>query len=232
LADAASEIIFGVNGGDESLHLASVIAPAKAKLVGHGLQSRCENPTIVLMEEWLKSTSEEACVLYFHAKGASHNLDTLYAKFEADWRECLMYHCVDHWRQCVADLALFEAVGCHWLTNWGADRSQNYFAGTFFWARASYLRTLPSIFLRDRIKISGIASLDSRYEAEVWIGNGPRLPTVRDYHSGRITNYYDPGIASRVPRGDDPLRGGWRGHSTQGNPNAQLALLPGNQQRV
>jgi len=188
LADAADEIIIGVNGGRESLDMLSIIAPAKAKLVPHGLESKNENPTLVLLEKWLREHQEEAYVLYFHAKSASHENSSEYGQFDWKWQNCMMTNCVDRWQQCVADLGAYEAVGCHWLTGQGWDHSQHYFAGTFFWARASYLRTLPSIFLRERIKVSGIASPESRYEAEVWIGNGPRLPTVKDYHPGGIAH--------------------------------------------
>ena len=181
LADAASEIVIGLNGGQETLDIARLIAPEKARIVLHGLESKNENPTLVLLEEWLKSNPQEAHVLYFHAKGASHDPATAYGKFDAKWRECLMRYCIEGWRQCVSDLASYEAVGCHWLTGQGSDHSQHYFAGTFFWARASFLRTLPSIFERERIKVSGLSSPESRYEIEVWIGNGPRRPYIRDY---------------------------------------------------
>lgn len=92
----------------------------------------------------------------------------------------MMRRCVTEWRQVVAELdAGFEAVGCHWLTGMGHDKSQHYFAGTFWWATSNFLATVPSMYLRDRIKESGIASLESRYEAEVWIGNG-RMPKIKD----------------------------------------------------
>jgi hypothetical protein len=186
LADAASEIIVGINGGEESLEVARLIMPPKAKLVPHGLQSKNENPTLVLMENWVRANPGEAYILYFHAKGSGHDINSDYGKFDGKWRECLMQNCVDNWQRCVDDLGYYEAVGCHWLTGQGHDHSQHYFAGTFFWARQSYLATLPSIFLRDRIKVSGLGSPESRYEAEVWIGNGPRLPVIKDYHPGPI----------------------------------------------
>jgi hypothetical protein len=188
LADAASEIICGINGGDESREVATFLMPAKAKLVMHGLASKNENLTLVEVEKWVRANPEEAYVLYFHAKSSSHVFVNSYADFDWKWKECLMHHCVDNWRDCVRDLGAFETVGCHWLTGQGSDHSQHYYAGTIFWARASYLRTLPSIYQRERIKVSGIGHPDSRYEAEVWLGNGPRLPTIRDYHPGPIAH--------------------------------------------
>lgn len=188
LAAAADEITIGINGGIESYEVARLFVPPKARIELHGLNSKCENLTLVLLEDWLRHNQDEAHVLYFHAKSSSHNPNTDYGRFDWAWCDCMMRHCVDNWHQCVVDLSTFEAVGCHWLTGQAQDHSQNYFAGTFWWARASYLRTLPSIFERARIKMSGIASAESKYEAEVWIGNGPRLPTVKDYHPGGIAH--------------------------------------------
>lgn len=184
LSDSDSEIIVGINGGDESRDLAHIIMPQKAQLFFHGLESKNENPTIVLMEHYIRRNPGDYYVLYFHAKSSSHDPGTDYGQFDLKWKECMMHHCIDNWIQCMNDLASHQAVGCHWLTDQGVDRSQNYFAGNFWWAHAHYLRTLPSILGRTRIRMSGIGSAESRYEAEVWIGNGPRLPIVRDYHPG------------------------------------------------
>lgn len=188
LADAASEIIVGLNGGKESLDVARLIMPEKAKIVLHGLDCKNENPTIVLMEEWVKKSNGEAYVLYHHAKSSSHDPESEYGKFDGRWKECMQHHCVDNWRQCIADLSQVETCGCHWLTGQGWDHSQHYYAGTFWWSRVSFLRTLPSILDRERIKVSGLGSPESRYEAEIILGNGPRLPSVRDYHPGGIAH--------------------------------------------
>jgi len=185
LADAAHEIIIGVNGGRESQEVMQLIAPEKSKIILHGLRSKCENPTLVLIEEWLSVNPEEAYVLYFHAKGSSHDPATDYGKFDARWREGMMVDLIDNWRACVGDLGSGAELCCsHFMRNMGHDRSQHIPAGNFLWAKASFLRTLPSIFNRDRIKVSGISSLESRYEAEVFWGNGPRLPLVKEYRPG------------------------------------------------
>ncbi len=98
----------------------------------------------------------------------------------------MMHYCVTHWQHCVKDLESYEAVGCHWLTGQGWDKSQHYFAGNFYWVRSEFFSTIPSIYTRKRIKDSGIASLESRYEAEVIMGNGPRLPYFKNYYAGPI----------------------------------------------
>lgn len=184
LEDAAEEIHIGVNGGEESEFFRGML-PAKAQVMYHGLQSKSENLTCVLMENWVKM-HPGWLVFYFHAKSSTHALGSAYGGFADNWRRRMMHHCVTNWRQCVDDLERYEACGCHWLTGQGHDHSQHYFAGTFFWVRSDFWATIPSIFTRQRIKDSGIASLESRYEAEVIIGNGPRLPRVQNYYAGPI----------------------------------------------
>jgi len=184
LLDALDLFVVGVNGGDESLSRVKLSIPSKAKVVMHGLDSRSENLTLVERENWVRSLprDDDWAVLYFHSKGVTHIPNTDYFRFAGKWRSCMMTHCVMNWTQAVMDLmAGCEAVGCHWMTGQGHDHSQHYFAGNFGWAKASFLRTIPSIFSRQRINDSGIASAASRFEAEVIWGNGPRLPIVKDY---------------------------------------------------
>jgi hypothetical protein len=184
LEAAAAEIHVGINGGEES-ELFRGLLPEKAQVTYHGLQSKSENLTCVMMENWVK-THPGWAVLYFHSKSATHAIGSSYGQMADTWRRRMMQHCVEDWQQCVNDLDQYEAVGCHWLTKQGWDQSQHYFAGTFFWVRSEFWATIPSIFTRQRIKDSGIDSLESRYEAEVIIGNGPRLPSVRNYYDGGI----------------------------------------------
>lgn len=179
LLDAAREFHVGLNGGEETLQMARLLLPPESKITLHGLQCHTELRTLLLLEQWLP-THRDWYVLYFHSKGASHPVGH---DLSTRWRGCMTRHCILNWRQCAADLdAGFEAVGCHWMVPPATPLGQHIFAGTFFWAKASYLATLPSVMVRDRIKVSGLDALESRYEAEVWIGNGPRLPKVRDYH--------------------------------------------------
>lgn len=179
LLDAAQEMHVGINGGKESGDVANILIPHKANRVLHGLQCRNENRTVLMLEQWLPS-HKDWYVLYFHSKGATRLND-----LNIRWRACMEKTVLWNWRQCVKDLDEgYEAVGSHWMVPPATPVGQHIFAGTFFWSKSSFLNTLPSIMARDRIKVSGIDSLDSRYEAEVWLGNGPRVPTVKDYHAG------------------------------------------------
>lgn len=182
LAAAASEIVVGLNGPvDKTRAMAALYLPAKARLVMHGPDSFAENLTIVELEKWVPHHLD-SYVLYFHAKGCTHPVGEPYGdNVSAPWRRAMMQDLIANWRECVAALDAGAELVCSHFMRGMADGTQNIAAGNFFWARASFLATLPSIFKRDRIKESGIAAAASRYEAEVWIGNGPRLPRVKEF---------------------------------------------------
>lgn len=185
LLDHASHFLVGINGGEESAEFANLVIPPKAIRVMHGLASRAENLTLVELEKWVPS-HPDWYVLYFHAKGVTHVPGSDYYNLCTRWRNCMTRNVIQNWQRCCMDLdAGFESVGCHWLQG-VADGTQNIWAGNFWWATSNFLRTVPSIFKRDRIKQSGIAALESRYESEVWIGNG-RIPKVRDYADHGLT---------------------------------------------
>jgi hypothetical protein len=187
LEDAASEIFIGINGGKESEVYAKQFLPKKATVVYHGLQCRNENRTLLMMQDWCRSHSFEAACLYFHSKGATHPIDSDYEKnMSTPWRNRMMETCVKNWRRCVLDLNIYDAVGAHWLTEQGWDKSQFFFAGTCYWVRASFLRTVPRVTERQRIKDSGIDSIESRFEAEVILSIGKHLPFVKNLYAGPI----------------------------------------------
>lgn len=179
LIAAAKELHVGINGGPESEPFVAQKIPEFAKKTYHGIDSGGEPPTIMLLEEWVK-THPGWNVLYLHCKGASHPISTPYHAFAADWRRGMMQDLVLNWRQCVADLDSGYDIACsHWM--WGLlDGTQHIPAGNFLWITSDFAAKLPSMFLRDRIKQDGIKSPSSRWEAEVYWGNGPR-PNVKQY---------------------------------------------------
>ncbi len=94
------------------------------------------------------------------------------------WRQAMLADLVLNWRQCIGALDFGADIVCSkWLWN-QADGSQHIPAGNFLWVKASFVQTLPSLYLRERIRNDGIDALTSRYEAEVYWGNGPRKPLV------------------------------------------------------
>jgi hypothetical protein len=181
LEDAASKIVCGINGGKESEVYAKSLLPQKAECIYHGLQSRAENLTIIALENWLKTQTELSYILYFHAKGATHEKGNPYGEgVSKPWRESMMHDNVANWKACIAELDVgYDIICSHWLWNM-ADGTQHIPAGNFLWVRSTFAKMLPSMYLRDRIKVSGIDNIESRYEAEVYWGNGPR-PTVKSF---------------------------------------------------
>jgi hypothetical protein len=181
LLGAAAEFHVGLNGGEETLQVARLILPAKAQITLHGLTCHTENRTILMLEKWLPG-HQDWLVCYHHAKGATHPPGH---SLSERWRACMAKHVIKNWRQCVAALDQgFNVAGVHYMEPPATPPGQHIMAGNWWWARASYLLSLPSIMERERIKTSGLDSPESRYEAEVWLGNGPRLPKVMDYHPG------------------------------------------------
>lgn len=182
LWDAATEIHVGINGGKESEPVAKAIIPDKAKVVFHGLHSKAENLTVEMLKEW--STIHPGWkVLYLHSKGASHDPSSIYGtRVSAPWREAMMNDLVLNWRQCVDDLKTHDIACMVWLWEQGWDKSQHIPAGNFLWTTSDFVAKLPSIYLRERIKQDGIGAATSRFEAEVFWGNGP-TPTVKAYRN-------------------------------------------------
>lgn len=184
LLDAASEFHVCINGGAESVPIVNSIFPAKAQVVYHGPECRSENLTVVQLCDRAKQIEGEAYILYEHQKGSSHAPGTTYGENVAKpWRIAMTHDLVTNWRQCVADLDAGHDIACMvWLWDMGWDKSQHIPAGNWLWVRASFVRKLPSIYDRARIREDGIGALSSRYEAEVFWGNGPR-PNVKAYRT-------------------------------------------------
>jgi len=179
LLDAASEFQVGVNGDTESEHFADAIIPRKGMVVYHGLESRSENPTLLMLEHWVK-THPGWNVLYIHSKGASLTKRDSYSTVSSLWREDMMVDLVANWKRCVADLENGNDVATSlWMWNM-CDGTQHIPAGNFLWIKSDFAAKLPSLMLRDRIKHDGIGALSSRHEAECFWGNGPR-PYVKSY---------------------------------------------------
>lgn len=180
LLDACSEMHVGINGGEESLEASRLILPEKAKVILHGLESKAENLTLVELMKW-SASHPGWFILYAHSKSATHEPGTDYHQMASNWRRGMMEDLVTNWRQCVADLQAGADIACsHWMWGMGSDQSQHIPAGNCLWVKSDFVNRLPSIYLRDRIKVSGIASAESRFEAEVLWGNGPR-PIVKQY---------------------------------------------------
>lgn len=179
LADAAAQIIIGINGDESDIPSAESVFPSKSHFVFHGLGSKAENLTIIEIEKWAKN-NPGWIVLYGHGKGASHWPGTHYGENVAGpWRRGMMAQIVGRWKEAVSALENdYDVAGCHLMTGL-LDGTQNIFPGNLWWSTSDFLATVPSMYLRERIKQDGISALTSRFEAEVWLMNG-RVPRVKD----------------------------------------------------
>lgn len=101
--------------------------------------------------------SNDGYVLYGHTKGSYRS-----GPGQDEWRETMIYYNIIKWKECVDALELNDTAGCFWLTPTPEMHEHNghrsFYAGTFWWARLEYIRTLPE------------PSTEHRYRAEGWIG--------------------------------------------------------------
>lgn len=173
LEGAAQEIHVGLNGNGEDVQLAKLFIPPKARLVVHGKEAVSEIPTLNMIRAFLIQHPDWN-VLYHHIKGVTHPNEPMYSR----WRERMEAATVWGWRNCVYDLNMgLDSAGAHWLTpeQFPSMTQTCFWGGTFWWATTDFLRTLPP--LPD-------PTWANRFEAELWIGRGPRRPIVHDYFPG------------------------------------------------
>lgn len=123
-------------------------------------------PTVMASAGWEQVTlravreyarTHDGAVLYAHTKGAHDTSD-----FRVRWRRSMCRRVVGNWRENLAMLDEYDAVGCHWLTpgQYPSYVTTPFFGGNYWMARCDYLRTLPE------------CSTESRFDAERWIGLG------------------------------------------------------------
>lgn len=175
LEDAADSIYIGVNGGEFDFIAAGELAPKKAVLIRHPDHFRGELPTLNYLQKWLPG-HEDWYVLYHHCKGAIHKGEGAYHA----WRRRMQSATVDNWQRAVEAMDNgSESVGAHWLTpeQWPSLVGSPFWGGNFWWAKASFLLTLPTI-------PETATTRAEFYIAESWIGSGPHRPIVTDYHPG------------------------------------------------
>lgn len=114
----------------------------------------------------------EYAVLYAHSKGAYDDSDA-----NAAWRRSMTARVVGQWERCVELLEEgYDCVGCHWVKAEDYRSGDEFkgeppfFAGNFWWAKSSFLRTLPP------------PDNKNRWAAEMWLSSGE--PKVFDLLPG------------------------------------------------
>lgn len=172
LRQASSFSCIGINGGHEDFKRLLAGLPKGSEPIINGESARSELPTMHFMQEWA-SKHPDWYICYWHAKGVTHQPDRLHV----NWRKCMERIVIQNWKQCVKDLdSGFDSVGAHWLTpeRFGAIVKAPFWGGNFWWAKARFIMTLPPLRKNSECR-------EQDFDAESWIGWGPRRPIVRDY---------------------------------------------------
>ena len=112
--------------------------------------------------------------LYLHCKGVSRSNDPCIQ----DWVNLLEYFCIEQYEQCIAELNDgHNVVGSNFLN--GSIVDEPHFSGNFWWAKNSYINTLPELDPFDRIR------------CEMWIGKGTNFKP-KSLHNSNTNHYFLP----------------------------------------
>lgn len=149
---------------------------------GKGFPEDYEFTTVSEIKKSADEDPEEFYALYLHHKGVTRP----HVEAENDYRRLLLYFVVENWRECVQALDKgYDGAGVNWWNNAGAW----HFAGNFWWAKSTYIKTLPELKLphihgrKKQWPDVGIYGDDwYRAEAETWIGlKAPRAYSIYNF---------------------------------------------------
>lgn len=110
--------------------------------------------TLAFLHNFCKG-NRGARVFYIHTKGVSNPRN----RSKQDWRCLMEYFIIEQFRLCLHELKKVDIVGINWREG-PYKRITPHFSGNFWWARASYIASLPA------------PVGNSRFDAEFWIGKG------------------------------------------------------------
>jgi len=127
---------------------------------------------VTLNKLWEFSKENDGYILYAHTKGTSRG-----GLVNQLWGRSMLFFSVVRWTNATNALRDVDAVGCHYLCKekfpeyfelYKEHHPQGhpFFAGNFWWAKASYIRGLQNPFIEDK------------YSAEGWLGSGGDMRVV------------------------------------------------------
>lgn len=186
LMDAQQHFVASINGGQESEVYAKLTLP-RAQHRFHGLD--CQGNSLLIEEIHEFCTSHPNWnVLFFHSKGLAHDSPEYagYIEFESRWIKCMVNACIYNWKTCVEDLETHDSVGCHWMENVGVPPVDHIWGGAFYWVTSDFFVTRTPVRECPLVKRYGIKSWEARATGEQYIGIGPKLPKIKDYHPNGI----------------------------------------------
>jgi hypothetical protein len=169
-----------------------------------------EGPTLAILQDFCRARASgnngggDFLVYYTHTKGV-FNL----SRGTSEWRRSMEHFSLLRHADCIAALAEHDVCGINWHSSWC-----RFFGGNFWWARGSYIRSLPDVrSLRPRPGLDP----SQRHVYERWIGENPSVRPANLHDS--LTHHYasQPYPRHRYARlrevashGDGPPSG-WRG---------------------
>lgn len=141
------------------------------------------------LHDWSKSN--DATVLYMHAKGVSR---TNNKKNVWGWRKMLEYFTVENHERCLREMNGVDALGGNlcMVNRKSIEECQMpghglHYSGNFWWARTQYIRTLPRIPEDVRLDVHGNYI---RY-TEYWLLSAfPRVRCAVAFKT-KVPHYYD-----------------------------------------
>ena len=176
LYDFADKIFVGIVGD------MSITLPSKFEIIFHYPNIRlAEIPTLNALRE--HALLEEFNVLYIHTKGVAYLEKGNTKEIVTYWRKYMEHFCIGKWKECLDALDEFDAAGCEFYgpNKHFSGNTNPHFSGNFWWARSSYLRTLPRV---DDVVLPEMHSAP-RMKAEFWLGSGNQNIKVRElFHHG------------------------------------------------
>ncbi len=133
-----------------------------------------EFPTLQFIEDNIQDGDK---VLYLNGLGVTN--DSIYKQ---SWRKYLSYFNITKWEECVKALDNgYNTCGVDFRTD-----PVPHYSGNFWWANASYLRTLPKIQILNKENSPRVLTL--RHNAEMYIGMNPNVKP-RVLHQSNISQY-------------------------------------------
>jgi hypothetical protein len=129
-----------------------------------------ERPAMSAIEAYAREA--EGYVLYLHSKGVSAPQNPT----KTAWRRLMMRELVVKWEERMSELPHYDAVG----VNWRDMGPTSHFCGNFWYAAASYLRTLADFqpyYENPRYRVWDAIN-DRRLGCEFWIGSADAAPRL------------------------------------------------------
>jgi hypothetical protein len=168
----ADKILFGTLGSFP------IDLPSKFEMLFHHPDVQLyEFPTLNALRE--HALREDFNVLYMHTKGVAFEEKGNTVAIVTYWRKYLEHFCIGKWVECLQALEEFDASGCEF---YGPGLNVDpHFSGNFWWAKSSYLRTLPRV---EDILVSKEHSDPPRMKAEFWVGSNHEIRVKELFHHG------------------------------------------------